>query len=133
MSKAIRIVERALEAIRVHSPLNPAPPETKKLGVEYLADLLNDWEAENLALGATAPTDEDDDIEEPSGSRYGITQNLAVRLATALQTTPSRHVQNEANKSYIDLRAKFEVIDIPDSEVVPTTAEGAGNRRGIRY
>lgn len=130
MTQAVTLVKRALFTIGAHSEINPATPEMLQIGVDYLADLLEDWDADGIELGTLTPTNQNTDISEPSGSRHAIIMALAVRMAPVARVELAESVRGEAQQAFRDLCVKFEKVYLPDREVSPDTASGAGNRRG---
>lgn len=130
MTQAVTLVKRALFTIGAHSEINPATPEMLQIGVDYLADLLHDWDYEGIELGTLTPANQNTDIGEPTGSRHAIILGLAIRMAPVARVELAEAVRGEAQQAYRDLVVKFEKVYLPDREPSEATASGAGNRRG---
>lgn len=129
MTQAVTLVKRALFTIGAHSEINPATPEMLQIGVDYLADLLHDWDYEGIELGTLTPANQNTDIGEPRIASRDHSRARGTH-GTGCTGRTRRSRQGRAQQAYRDLVVKFEKVYLPDREPSEATASGAGNRRG---
>ena len=132
MTQAVALIKRALYSIGAHSQINPAPPEMLEEAVSYLADLVEDWLAEDIDIGATTPTSQNTDVDEPQAARYALVSNLALRLAPIARVPVPPEVVDAAESSYQDLRVKYESVQIDDRVPSEATPVGQGSKQWER-
>ena len=128
MTQAVVLIKRALYSIGAHSQINPAPPEMLEEAVDYLADLIEDWLAENINTGAIAPAGQNDDVDEPQAARYALVSNLALRLGPLARVPVPSEIVDAAESSYQDLRVKYEAVQVDDRTPSTATPIGQGSK-----
>lgn len=78
---ALSLVTDSLEAILIQASEQSVQPADFRTGIRYLNRMMNEFDAQGLALGYTVVDDPDDLITVPAGALNGIMFNLAVRLS----------------------------------------------------
>jgi hypothetical protein len=134
MSTAATLIKKALFLNGASSPINPASPELIQLTFEALIDMLVDWDALNINLGVTIPTNQTDEINNPPDTNQVIQYNLSVISAPLFRLEAPMNVQARALSLYDDMQITYSVNPV---SYLPTTLPiGTGNQQnvnGARY
>jgi hypothetical protein len=91
------------------------------------------WQDDCIEFGGMPLDAVGDEFSEPVGLTNTIMDNLAILLQPQFPGTQiSMDLRANANKGYIDMKAKFQTITIPKLKVRETLPRGQGNKR-YRY
>ena len=130
MSTGTKLVQGALSRLGAHSPIRPAGPESIEVGKDTLNSMYASWNDDNIDFGAVPLNAVGDEFSEPMGVTNAVMDNLAIMLQPQFPGTQvSADLRANASKGYIDLRAKFQSITIPNLVVRSTLPKGQGNKR----
>ena len=135
MSTGTVIIERALQVIGAHSIASPADPESIVLGMEKLNSMLEMWLTDDIKIGTTPLEVPGDELNEPSDTRNGIINNLAIELAPDFDNgkiVVSPQLTQNVRIDFIRIEKRYGTISIPKRVVSSTLPRGAGNNRGFR-
>lgn len=125
MATAINLITKALYLNGCSSEINPASPELTWLTFEALVDMLVDWDAQNIALGATIPTSLTDELSNPPDTNQCIQYNLAEISAPLFQKVAPAVVTDRASKLFSDMMTNYSVT--PVACLPETLPRGSGN------
>jgi len=78
---ALTIIKSALQEILVQSSEQPVEGDEFQDAVLYLNRMMNEFDANGIALGFTEVSDPSDAITVPAGAINGMIFNLAIRMA----------------------------------------------------
>lgn len=115
--------------------VSPAAPESIELGLENLNSMLELWLSRNIILGTTPLEAPADELNEPNDVRNGIISNLALYMAADFDNGKdivSQELKNAASRDFIQIKALYQKLSIPDKVVSSTLPRGAGNDAGFR-
>ena len=132
MSTGTEIIQSALEEIRVHTAVQPAPPEAIEIGRKRLNAMIARWEDDRIRMGCVPLNNPGDELSEPLGARTAIELNLALDLKTKFpgaQVDPD--LPANARRHYTTLRRHWQEIEIPKPVVRSTLPKGDGNYNGV--
>ena len=133
MSTGTDIILGALEAIKVHSVANPAPPESIVKGRDVLNGLISEWLTASIDVGAVPLDDPADELGEVSDATNALVEMLALRLHPYFEsTTKLEQLRTNAKRSFEHVRKHYQSIEIPEPVPSSTTPVGAGNMRGVK-
>lgn len=135
MTTAIKTVKRALNMLGVHSEVNPADPELLEIGREYLLDLVQGLEVDQVELGTTDvpfvdPVTQATDMNEREGAFRGIVAMLADRMAPLCRVPISAETRREMRLGKRDLYQRFQNSTVPSIVPSKLLPRGQGSSRG---
>lgn len=103
MSKVGEIIAAALREIRVIDPDQNPEPRQYQTAIEKLNRMMQEWEADNLALGWIPVSAPDDDFPADFVTENAVIFNLAVRLRTEYGASADPELIDAAKDSYTRL------------------------------
>lgn len=132
MTTGTKIVQKALQHLSVHSPLQPAPPESLEDAKDTLNAMISNWQDYwNIDMGAVPLDAIGDDLSEPMGARNEIEYCLALAVAPMFPNAQvSPLLPKLAQEGFQRILATWGEVTIP--KVIPrdTLPKGQGNKRG---
>ena len=133
MSTGTKIVQNALKQLGVYSPLMPTNPESLVDVKDKLNSMIARWYDDNIRFGAVPLNAIGDELSEPAGLTNTIEFNLALECVSLFPNAQiSAELRSSAKSNYLDMRAKYQDIDIPKKVGRSTLPKGQGNiRSGI--
>ena len=125
MATAAQFIKTALQLILVQGSEADLEADEFASGVEYLNDLMAEWDGAGISLGFTIIKSLGDEVTVPAFSNMAIKQNLAVRLGPEFGGLVSPLLDRNATASY---RAMVSAAVVIDSTSYPSTLPlGSGN------
>lgn len=133
MSTAANHIEKALFLNGASSTINRASPELIQLAFEALIDMLVDWDAQNIPLGVTIPTNQTDELDNPPDTNQVIQFNLAIITAPLFKMKVGVNydisVSIRADTLFSDMMTSYSII--PVSSFPVTLPIGSGNQQNV--
>lgn len=130
MSAGTDIVTEALQAISVHSSVQPASPASLQNGFNKLISMVAKWQDDGIKLGLAPLEVIGDELSEPLSTRNGIIYNLALMCAPDHPGAQvSGELRKQANTEFQWIKRRFKKIDIPRQTARPTYPRGQGVQR----
>ncbi len=129
MSTAADMITKALFLNGASSPINPASTELKQYTFEALVDMLIEWDALNINLGVTIPTNQSDELNNPPDTNQVIQFKLSVISAPLFKLMASADVRDRATELFDDLQINYSIV--PDLSFPETLPIGTGNQQNV--
>ncbi|MCZ6898288.1 MAG: hypothetical protein O7D95_06250 [Betaproteobacteria bacterium] len=130
MSIGTKVIQNALQQLKVHSVVSPANPESISLGADVLNSMIAEWQDLGIDMGVVPLLVPGGELSEPLGTRNGIESNLAVYLQPSFPGTQiSQELRTRASKTLAQIKRTWRVTKIPKSRTRSTLPKGAGNKR----
>ena len=128
MSTAISVIHKAMYLMGAKSQVQSPDPNSVRILLEVLVEIIERWDSLNTNLGITLPTVTTDELGEPPWSTQAIYYTLCVDGAPLLRKTVTLDVLSKQNEFYADLLAVANPHPLPDyPDILPI---GTGNMRG---
>lgn len=125
MSTAAQVIKTALQLILVQGSEAALEADEFASGVEYLNDMMAEWESNGIDLGYTPVVTLGDEVTIPAYANQAVKQNLAVRLGPEFGGLVSPLLDRNATESYrYMLNAAYEVQSTTYQTTLPM---GSGN------
>jgi len=132
MTTGTKVIQRALQHIGAHSPLQPANPEALNNAKDTLNSMLASWEDDWGIVMGTVPLDAiGDELSEPMGARNDIQYILAMALRADFPGSQSDPLlPRMADEGFQRILRTWTTPEIPKAVVRGTLPKGQGNKRG---
>lgn len=125
MATAAQFIKTALQLILVQGSEADLEADEFASGVEYLNDMMAEWDGAGVSLGFTVIQSIGDEVTVPPYANQAIKQNLAVRLGPEFGGLVSPLLDRNATVSY---RAMVNAaVAIEPSQFPSTLSVGSGN------
>ena len=125
MSTAAQFIKTALQLILVQGSEADLEADEFASGVEYLNDMMAEWDGAGISLGFTVIQSIGDEVTVPAYANQAIKQNLAVRLGPEFGGLVSPLLDRNATESY---RAMLNsAVEIGTTSYQSTLPLGSGN------
>lgn len=125
MSTAAQFIKTALQLILVQGSEADLEADEFASGIEYLNDMMAEWDGSGIHLGFTIIQSLGDEVTVPAFANQAIKQGLAIRLGPEFGGLVSPLLDRNATASY---RAMLNaVVEIESTSFQSTMPMGSGN------
>lgn len=104
MALALQSIKRAYRLLTVIDPDEDLTATQSAIGVEVLNDMLNQWQADGLAIGFTPLVSITDTLTVPADTLEAIAQNLACKLAPEFGVAIPDWLGKDAQRNYVSVQ-----------------------------
>ena len=129
MSTAAQFIKTALQLILVQGSEADLEAAEFASGVEYLNDMMAEWDGAGVSLGFTIIKSLGDEVTVPAFANMAIKQGLAVRLGPEFGGLVSPLLDRNAANSYkMMLNAAIEIGETSFQSTLPMGSGNTGSR-----